>query len=54
MVWVTWDQAKGVQHALTWYGEYLFRTTAEVPDGATGLTVCAVDEGGNEACAEAE
>ena len=37
---------------LVWYGEYLFRAIVEVPGGATGLQVCAVDRFGNESCAE--
>ena len=41
-----WD---GGEAPMTWYGENLFRAT--LPDGASGVVVCAVDAAGNEGCA---
>lgn len=40
-----WD---GGEAPMTWYGENLFRVL--VPASAPGVTVCAVDAAGNEAC----
>jgi len=36
---------------MTWYGENLFR--ADLPAGAAGAEVCAMDAAANEACAPA-
>lgn len=33
---------------MTWYGENLF--WADVPAGASGVEVCAIDIAGNETC----
>ncbi|HEV7199206.1 MAG TPA: VCBS repeat-containing protein [Candidatus Limnocylindria bacterium] len=52
-VWLTWDGGDDAAGVLSWYGEYLFRITADVPAGATGLAICAADQSGNEACTEA-
>ncbi len=49
-VYVRWDGGSG---ALIWYGEFLFRAPVEIPAGATGLEVCAIDRAGNEACVAA-
>jgi len=45
---VRWDGGDPVPMA--WYGENLFRASVSPPAGATGLSVCAVDAAGNEAC----
>jgi hypothetical protein len=45
---VRWDGADPVPMA--WYGENLFRAAVSPPAGATGLSICAVDAAGNEAC----
>lgn len=39
----------GGEAPMKWYGENLFR--AELPAGAAGVEVCAMDAAGNEACA---
>ena len=52
-VWVTWDQVFDQFFALDWYGEYLFRATIDIPDGATGLQVCATDGYDNQTCVPA-
>lgn len=43
----TWDGGEAV---MTWYGENLF--TAAIPEGATGVQVCATDKAGNETCVD--
>ena len=49
---VRWDGADAPL-PLAWYGEFLYRGSVTVPDGATGLEVCATDQVGNEACVAA-
>jgi hypothetical protein len=46
-----WVRAGGQVYLLSWYGEYLFRGEAQVPEDALDLEVCAVDQAGNEGCA---
>jgi hypothetical protein len=48
LVEARWDG--GGPLPLTWYGENLFRAQLDMPAGATGIRVCAVDAAGNEGC----